>query len=257
MNASKTFNSYSKYYDLIYQKKKYKKEVNYINNLLKKFNYNKKNLLEFGSGTGGHANFFIKKGFKVHGIEKSKEMIKFCKKQKGFTFQQGDACKINLKKKYDIVISLFHVISYQIDKKNLNNFFKNASLHLNSNGILCFDFWYTPAVNYQKPKIMIKEIKYKNYKMIRLAEPKIYKKENIINVKYTIMMNNYLKKKIDVVRENHLMKHFSFKELKKVFEKHSFKCIHLSELVSGNKPSKNTWGVFCMLKKIANHDTRK
>ena len=85
---------------------------------------NNKNILEFGSGTGGHAKFFVNKGYIVHGIEKSKSMIANCKKIKGFTFQYGDACKIKLKKKYDIILSLFHVLSYQIHESNINNFFK-------------------------------------------------------------------------------------------------------------------------------------
>jgi SAM-dependent methyltransferase len=120
------FKLYGRYYDIIYKKKNYQKETIFIDRLLKKFNKNNKNILEFGSGTGGHAKFFINKGYAVHGIEKSKSMLVNCKKIKGFTFQYGDACKIKLKKKYDIILSLFHVFSYQINKDNINNFFKNA-----------------------------------------------------------------------------------------------------------------------------------
>lgn len=249
INSLKTFRSYSKYYDLIYQKKNYKKEVDCIVKLLKKFKFKKKELLEFGSGTGNHAEFFVKKGYKVHGIEKSKDMIALSKKINGFTCQHGDICKIKLKKKYDIVLSLFHVINYQNNKKNLNDFFKNARYHLKPKSILGFDFWYTPAVNFQKPRIRINEIKNNNLRIIRLAEPTILKKKKIVNVKYTIMMTNLLKQTTQVIRENHLMKHFSLNELEKLFKKHKFKCLHLGELISNKKPSKNTWGIFCLLQK--------
>ena len=174
-NSLKTFQSYSKYYDLIYKKKNYKKEVDYIIELLKKIKFDKKDLLEFGSGTGRHAEFFVKKGYRVHGVEKSKDMIALSKKIDGFTYQHGDICKIKLRKKYDIILSLFHVINYQINKKNLNNFFKNARYHLKPKSILGFDFWYTPAVNFQKPRIRINEIKNNNLRIIRLAEPTILK----------------------------------------------------------------------------------
>jgi SAM-dependent methyltransferase len=249
INSLKTFRSYSKYYDLFYQKKNYKKEVDCIIKLLKKFKFKKKELLEFGSGTGNHAEFFVKKGYKVHGIEKSKNMIALSKKINGFTCQHGDICKIKLKKKYDIVLSLFHVINYQNNKKNLNDFFKNARYHLKPKSILGFDFWYTPAVNFQKPKIRLSEFKNKNLRIIKLAEPEIIKQKNIVNVKYTIIMNNFFKKTTEVVRENHRMKHFSLNDLEKAFKKYKFRYIYSRELISNKKPSKNTWGVFCLLQK--------
>ena len=247
---SKTFKLYSEYYDLIYNSKDYKKEVDYITNLLKKLKFKKKNILEFGCGTGNHAKFFVKKGYKVHGIEKSKEMMALRKKIKGFTYQHGDICKIKLKNKYDIIMSLFHVINYQISIKNLNNFFKNSRYHLNTNGILGFDFWYTPAVQFQKPRLRLSEIKNKKIKLIRLAEPIILSKNKIVKVKYSIIIKNLLKETINIIKEDHLIKHFSYFELKKVFTKYGFKCLHLRELNSNKKPSKQTWGVFCLLQKI-------
>ena len=63
------------------------------------------------------------------------------------------------------------------------------------------------------------------------------------------MMTNLLKQTTQVIRENHLMKHFSLNELEKLFKKHKFKCLHLGELISNKKPSKNTWGIFCLLQK--------
>jgi SAM-dependent methyltransferase len=247
--SKKIFMLYGKYYDLIYQKKNYQKETNYIDKLLEKFNHNNKNILEFGSGTGGHAKFLVQKGYKVHGIEKSINMIANCKKIKGFTFQNGDICKINLKRKYDIVLSLFHVLSYQTTKTNINNFFKNARHHLKPNGLLGFDFWYTIAVKSQKPKTKFIELKKKNFRLIRLAEPSKNYLKNIINVNYTIIFQNLKKNLINVVKESHQMRHFSLSDLRVLFKKHNFKCLHLGELISNNKPSKNTWGIFCLLKK--------
>ena len=62
-------------------------------------------------------------------------------------------------------------------------------------------------------------------------------------------MNNLLKQTTEVIRENHRMKHFSLHDLEKTFKKYKFRCIHLRELISNKKPSKNTWGVFCLLQK--------
>jgi SAM-dependent methyltransferase len=245
----KAFGLYSKYYNLIYQKKTYKTEVNYIHNLINKFNLNKKDILEFGSGTGSHAEFLVRKGYTVHGIEKSKSMIADCKKIKGFTFQNGDICKIKLKRKYDIVLSLFHVLSYQTTKTNINNFFNNARHHLKPNGLLGFDFWYTDAVNAQKPEIRLMELKNKNFKLIRLAEPSKDNSKNTINVNYTVILKNLKKNLVNVIKESHKMRHFALSDLSRLCKKHRFQCLHVRQLVSNNKPSKNTWGVFCLIKK--------
>jgi SAM-dependent methyltransferase len=247
--TQKVFDLYATYYNLIYKKKKYKREVDYIHRLINNFNSNNKNILEFGSGTGGHANFFLDKGYTVHGIEKSKCMIANCKKRKGFTFQNGDICKIKLKKKYDIILSLFHVLSYQIDNISINNFFKNARYHLKPNGLLGFDFWYTKAVNAQKPSTRLIELKKKDFKLMRLAEPSQDNLKNIINVNYTIILKNLKKNLVNVIKENHRMRHFQLSDLSKLWKKYSFKCLHVGELISNKKPSKSTWGVFCLLKK--------
>jgi SAM-dependent methyltransferase len=248
-NSKKVFEVYGKYYNIIYQKKNYRREVMFINKLLEKYNYNNKNILEFGSGTGGHAKFFVKTGYKIHGIERSKSMLANCKKIKDFTFRHGDACKIKLKKKYDIILSLFHVLSYQIEKNNINNFFKNARYHLKPNGLFGFDFWYTKAISAQKPEIRLLELKKKNFKLIRLAEPSQGFLKKKINVNYTVILKNLKNNFVSVIRENHQMRHFSLPELNIYFKRFKFKCMHVSELVTNKKPSKNTWGVFCLLRK--------
>ena len=64
------FKHYSNYYDLIYSDKNYSTEVNYVESLFQ----NKtrcKNILEFGFGTGIHANLLAEKNYIVHGIDSS------------------------------------------------------------------------------------------------------------------------------------------------------------------------------------------
>ena len=53
-----TFKNYSKYYDLFYKEKNYKRESNYIIKKINQFAPNSSQILEFGSGSGSHAYFF-------------------------------------------------------------------------------------------------------------------------------------------------------------------------------------------------------
>ena len=146
-------------------------------------------------------------------------------------------------------MSLFHVLSYQISEININDFFKNARYHLKSNGLFGFDFWYTKAVKAQKSHTRLIELKNKDFKLIRLAQPSKDYSKNTINVNYTIILKNLKNNLVNVIKENHKMRHFSLSDLSRLCKKYRFKCLNIRELVSNNKPSNNTWGIFCLLKK--------
>ena len=73
---------YSQYYDLLYSDKDYIGEVDYIDNLIKLHNKNVKTLLDMGCGTGKHAELFYEKGYKVHGIDLSEDMLKIANQRR-------------------------------------------------------------------------------------------------------------------------------------------------------------------------------
>ena len=137
---------YSKIYNHIYKKKDYIKESNYIIDLLKKNKILKKNILELGLGTGNHAKYLIKKNYHVVGVEKSSSMLKLAKKIPKLKCILGDIRNIRLNKKFDVILSLFHVINYMLTNSDINNFFRTASIHLRKNGLLVFDTWNDRAV---------------------------------------------------------------------------------------------------------------
>ena len=90
-------------------------EANNVYSLIKRFSDKTIIILELGCSTGKHAKFLFKKGYKIHGIDRSKSMINLAPKNIGVKFEVGDIRKINLKKEFDAILSLFHVFSYQND----------------------------------------------------------------------------------------------------------------------------------------------
>ena len=71
---------------------------------------------------GSHAEIFCDKGYKVHGIDLSEDMLKTAEtrrrgKEERLTFTHSNIQDLNLNKEFDVVVSLFHVMSYQ----NSNN----------------------------------------------------------------------------------------------------------------------------------------
>tara|TARA_Y100000768_G_scaffold383586_1_gene366029 strand:- start:6125 stop:6862 length:738 start_codon:yes stop_codon:yes gene_type:complete len=243
------FDKYSDYYDFFYEDKDYQKESAYILNLLNKNHIFEGNILEFGSGTGKHGYLLAEKGFKIHGIELSSEMVAKHKKHPNFTCQQGDITKVKLEKTYDAIISLFHVMSYQTTNSQIKSVFENASKHLPTNGLFIFDIWYSPAVNYQQPSVRVKRFENEEINIIRFAEPDYHANENLVDVKYTFIIKNLKNKLSDQFNETHTMRHFSIPEIDILAELYNFKRIHAEEFLTKKIPSKNTWGVCLTLQK--------
>jgi len=243
------FSNYSKYYDLLYQDKNYKKETDYLINIIKKYKISSGNLLEFGSGTGKHGYLLAEKGYNVNGIELSAEMVSKSKGHPKFTCKQGDIAKVNVKQSFDVVFSLFHVISYQTNNNQINAVFNNASKHLKKEGLFIFDFWYSPAVYNLKPSVRVKRFQNKQFKIIRVAEPENLSDKNLVNINYTFFINDLVKDTQISFKETHTMRHFSLPEIDLLAEMNGLKCLESHEFLSKKKPSEETWGVCVVLKK--------
>ena len=142
---------YSQYYDLLYKDKDYSGEVDYVDSLIKRQLPEAKNLLDLGCGTGRHAEVFCDKGYVVHGVDLSESMLEKAKersngKEDRLSFSHSDVTKLCLDKKFDAIVALFHVLSYQLSNESLEKTFEAVSLYLNGGGVFLFDFWYGPAV---------------------------------------------------------------------------------------------------------------
>jgi SAM-dependent methyltransferase len=249
-NTSSVFDTYSHYYDLLYQDKNYASETDYIQALLIRHGITQGSLLEFGSGTGIHGGMLAARGYDVLGIERSAEMVARAIITEGFSCQQADICEVRLGRTFDAVLSLFHVISYQITNADLVAVFTTAREHLKPGGIFIFDFWYSPAVYSQKPSVRVKRIKDKELEIIRIAEPKIYPNENRVDVNYTIFARDLVSGVLEMTSETHPMRHFSTPEIDLIASVSGFERIITEEFLSGKSAGEDTWGVCVTLKRI-------
>jgi len=243
------FGNYSKYYDLLYQDKDYKKEIDFIVSLIEQHSQ-KKNLriLDIGCGTGIHAHYLAEKGYHVTGIDFSEEMIKIAQENKNdkTEFYVADATSFNLDTKFDIVLSLFHVVSYQSTNKDISNMFSNVSKHMEKDGLFIFDFWYGPAVLTEQPSIKIKRIENDEIKIVRIAEPIMNTNENTVNVNYEIIIYNKSDKNIEFISESHKMRYLSIPEINNFINNTKMEVLNYAEWLTNLKPSSHTWGVYCI-----------
>lgn len=249
-DSKSVFDSYSRYYDLLYKDKDYCGEASYIESRLRKHGIFAGSLLEFGSGTGKHGRLLAKAGYKVHGVELSTKMVALADQDFGFTCEVGDICTVRLGRCFDAVLSLFHVISYQTTNTSLHSVFDRAAEHLELGGLFIFDFWYTPAVYANRPEVRVKRMSDETVEIVRLAEPFIDPNENRVDVQYTIFATDLSSGEVQTMQETHPMRHFSLPELDLIAETHGFVRIDTEEFLSGNKPDESTWSVCVTLKRV-------
>jgi SAM-dependent methyltransferase len=247
---STNFKEYSKYYDLLYIDKDYNLESQYICDTLKRLGCERGHILELGSGTGRHGRLISKCDYTVLGIEKSPEMILEAETTDRFSCQVGDICNLALGVKFDAILSLFHVVSYLTINESLNSLFNSARIHLNRGGIFLFDVWYSPAVYSMKPTVRIKRVNDDELEIVRISEPEIVINQNVVNVNFTLFVNNKKTNNYTVINEVHSMRHFSIPELVILAKYHGFACILTEEFITRNIPSEKTWGVCFGFKKI-------
>lgn len=250
-NNSENFNAYSRYYDLLYKDKNYTSEANYVIQLIKANHNNATQILELGCGTGNHAAILCKEKYTVTGLERSAEMVNLAKQKQieGFNPMVADITNFSLNTKFDVVISLFHVISYLTNNEQLVECLNTVNNHLNEKGIFIFDVWYTPAVYMQKPETRVKRISDDAIQGTRIAESTIHFNKNVVDVNYEIHIQNKQNDITEIHNEVHPMRHFSIPEIALLAELTNFRVIKTEEFGTQKTPSENTWGVCFVLQK--------
>ena len=254
MNANdEVFSAYGRYYDLLYRDKDYAAEVDYIHSLLQRFAAPGPELLEFGSGTGRHGRMLAARGYRVTGIERSAEMVARAEPVAGFACQQGDICTVQLGRTFDAVLSLFHVLSYQVHNDQVAAVFARAAEHLVPGGLFLFDVWYSPAVYAQRPAVRVKRMADETVDITRIAEPTLYPNANRVDVAYSIFARERATGAVTTLAETHPMRHFSLPELDLFASVAGFERLCAEEFLTGRVPGEDTWGVCVALRK-RDHD---
>lgn len=250
----KNFIKYAEYYNLLYKDKNYRTETDYVHYLIKRYSGRHcKTLLDIGCGTGNHDVLFAEKGYTVTGIDKSRAMIAIARNraalQDGVEFRVSDVSDFSLHKKFDIAISLFHVISYLVTNNLVKNSLKNIHDHLKDNGLFIFDFWYGPAVLAQKPVRKTKTVSERNISIRRIAAPKINLNENMVDVKYKVVASDN-NGAIKIIEESHKMRYFFLPELEFMLKQADFRIIKNFKWLSKNEGlSPKSWSGIIIAKR--------
>ncbi len=224
---SLVFDAYAAYYDLFYKDKDYAGEAEYIDSLIRKYVPEGKHILELGCGTGAHAEHFARLGYMMTGVDMSSAMLDRAEKRKAgmpdelaqrLSFSKGNVCDFRNDSTFDVVISLFHVFSYQTTNRDLQSVFETAATHIRPGGILIFDYWYGPAVLSQRPEVRVKRLEDDQVRVTRIAEPVLLPAGNKVEVHYDVSIMNKKSSEHSTVKEKHIMRYLFQPEIEKYAE---------------------------------------
>jgi len=248
-----TFAKYSKYYDLLYHDKDYSREVEFISKLLDANMPNGLNMLELGCGTGRHAAILAEKKWFIDGIDISIDMIKVAENRKKLLpketvnrlkFIHSDIRNFDTGKQYDVILSLFHVVSYLNSNKDISDMFGCVKKHLKPGGIFIFDYWYGPAVLSNKPVIKIKRINLPDINITRISEPTLYPNTSLVDINYEIQICDNNNQHMQFINERHCMRYFFLNEIQQYLHEAGLSLLSSSEWLTSEAPGWNTWGVY-------------
>lgn len=253
MSFDLPFTSYAKFYDSLYQEKQYGEEVQFVINLCGERSLG--SILDLGCGTGGHDLLFAERGYQVTGVDLSQEMIKMAnqkRQEKGLNadFFSGDLRNFRLKKKFDLVLSMFAVMSYQVTNADCLAGMQTAREHLQPGGIFIFDAWYGPAVLHQLPETRVKEFSVKDDRVLRIAIPEIDTLNNVVTVKYTIL-RIHDSQIIEEIHEDHPMRYFFAPEIDIFARQSGFVVEKVCPFMDASRnPDSSDWNVTWVLKAV-------
>ena len=257
---NQVFDSYAAYYDLLYRDKDYIAEAEHVASYIREHAPQAKRILEFGCGTGVHAEHLARMGFNVVGVDLSETMLTRAKARQAemsteianrISFIKGDVRNIRTGETYDAVISLFHVMSYQTTNVDLEDTFTTAATHLTTGGVFLCDFWYGPAVLSQRPGVRVKHLENEKARVLRIAEPEMFPNENKVDVNYTLLIEEIGTGNIQRMFEKHCMRYLFKPELELLMKYSGFHPESFTEWMTDNPMSCEGWNSVLIARRTA------
>ena len=252
---------YADYYDLFYTDKDYAAEAAFVRKIIQRYKPCANLMLDLGCGSARHAAEFAVAGFAVTGVDRSGDMIARARDRLAHlpdsigsqvTLVEGDATDYAPTAKYDVVVSLFHVVSYQTSNDALAGIFRTARSALSAGGLFVFDFWHGSAVLTQQPAVRVKSVADSDVHVTRIAEPECQFNRNVVNVRYTIIAIDQRNGRSKQMVETHSMRYLFLPEIEMLAGQHNFDLAEIGAWLTGKTIDEHCWSGYAAMRMLPN-----
>ncbi len=238
---------YAECYDSIHQDKNYAHEVELISKLFEDHEINLKNskILDFGAGTGMHAKDFALLGIPIEAYEPSAPMARQARRNcPSLTIYEQLK---DITQPFDVVISLFDVLSYQTSEQKLQKYLREISASLVTGGYVLLDSWHTPGVLLDPPSLREKMFEFKGSSWLRRVSPTNTDREDVFDLKIELLSIPDNKVHYST---NHILKSYSVEEIEKELELNGFETLAIGDTQKWDANFKaNSWRFWILAKK--------
>jgi SAM-dependent methyltransferase len=152
-------------------------------------------------------------------------------------------------KRFDVVLSLFHVISYQTTNKDVTTAFETAREHLITGGVFIFDVWYGPAVLTEQPEVRIKRMADEKIEVTRLQNQFFIPMKIWWMLNYHVFIRDRESGHVKELKETHVMRYFFKLEIELIAYQADFEILLAEEWMTGEQISEKTWGA-CFIMRL-------
>ncbi len=246
---------FTKYYEMYFYSDNTEmvdKTIDYIGNIWSDYrgDSDKGLLIDIGCGTGIYETGFAELFEKVVAVDLSKDMIEYAAanhSRANVEYGVQNICESPVKGEADIVVSLSHVIGYQLSDRDLDSFIRNSALSLKKDGLFVFNFYNEPAILGSELKPRKKEKQCDNVRIVRDSSLAPILSERALQMNYDYHISD--KEEIEIViREK--MRYFSVNELEKCLMNNGMKMLAVKTFLSDSDLTDSEWNGCIIASKV-------
>lgn len=140
MSRGNIYGGFSRYYDYLGWNKFARAAAVRLRSFFRIRKFKPESVLDLACGTGELEKALGKSGIEFVGVDASRGMLKIARaKCERCRFVLGDAAKVRLGRRFDMVLLLFDSANHMNSEMHLSRVFKNARRHLRDGGFFIFD----------------------------------------------------------------------------------------------------------------------
>ena len=242
-------------YDALYASKEYERECDRLEEAFRLAGRNVRQILDLGCGTGSHAIPLARRGYSVHGVDRSSDMLQHARHKASLAgaadvhFVLGDLRTVQLQRCFDACVLMFAVLGYQTTNHDVMAALQNVRHHLEPGGVFAFDVWNGVAVLSQGPSERLRVVPDGDRRLMRFSSGRLDVRQHLCHVhaRQMLIAGDQI---VAEAEETHAMRYFFPLELELFLDQSGFDVVDMAPFEHPQHPlDENTWNMLVVARR--------